>query len=296
MFGPSQEHQELVARFRAAVGDLVELNTFQTRGTWWFAARRGARDVRIGITGDRGQLSGVAYAAPLGPRPLECLVEGTYASHLTFERVQTGDAEFDERTRVHGLPPEVVRAALDGPTRRWILDTHVPPRPPQIETEGGWLRIHRSYRRVSAIGALPCADLPPPEEIARWLDLTVALADRLVGAYDATRASIAAQGGPARAAQWEADARAVLARRSQKRANVRVALAVGIAAVVVVPIVVLALVLALSALGACMTSAELDGPSARSATCPATVAWGGVFAMRRRGHTEGGSGPAYAIA
>ncbi|MBI4704656.1 MAG: hypothetical protein HY744_26435 [Deltaproteobacteria bacterium] len=242
-------YQQVLDVLRAALGGLHELNSYLDQGDWWFAAQHRGREVHVGLAGDGGRVTGLTYAAPLVPRTLQCNIEGTYVSHLTLPRVQTGDPEFDARAHVHGAPPEIVQAALDGPTRRWILDTHVPPRPPQITTDHGFLGIYRCYRRTTRLLEIPPLEMPDAAEIARWLDAALGLADRLNGAFDATYQGLQAQQGRAAAERWLAEQHAAADQLARKRTTVRWIVFGAVAALFVLPLLamlVIALLLLLS--------------------------------------------------
>ena len=218
MFGPGRDQQLFVENLRRAVPDARELNARTARGSWWWGGTFRGRPVKVSLLGRHDFLSGVQYCAALGPLPIRMYVEGHYAHYSHAKVVTTGDAEFDRLYKVHGLPAEVVGAALDAPTRAWYLQTYGE-RSPQTTAEDAWLHVYRSYRKTFDSTVLPDHAVPTAEEIARFLEAAIGLSDRLTGAYESLRASIAQGQGAAAAERWHAAQLGVLrdAEQASKR-------------------------------------------------------------------------------
>jgi hypothetical protein len=205
--------EEVRRRIEAVAGPLRELRRRTGNGLWRFEGSHRGRPVRISVIEDEGHFSGVCYEAWLGGRPLLCFVEGAYVHHLSVPRVVTGDPSFDGPLRAWGAPVPVVHGVLDGPTRSAFVEHHRAGRAVRLWTEEGWLRCSRSGGRQEGPLFSHTVELPEPHEIRSWLDTTLAMADRLVAAFDAAEAS----GGPA----WRAEQEAFLDGRAKDQRKLR---------------------------------------------------------------------------
>ena len=121
--------------------------------------------------------------------------------------VRTGDPAFDRAFLVTGTPHEVVLAALDGPTRAWILDM----RPPaSVTLDPGQLRVTWNES--------------PTAEVLEGCRTQLAMADALVRAYDECLARHRTYRGERAADRWNAENR-VARGETVDRAQVRNVLA-----------------------------------------------------------------------
>lgn len=243
MFGPDSDQTLFLNNLQAVVGPIQELTSrTDPSSNWLFSAAYRGRPVEIGLDRGRGRFSYVRYTAPLAV-PVRMFVEGHYASYALATVVSTGDPEFDRRYKVHGNPPDVVAQALDAPLRQWYLATYGD-RPPQTDTEHGRLGIFHCFRPHGATHA----NVPSSQEIAHFLEVVLALTDRLASCYMAQKAAIAASHGAAAAEQWHASNVGLLESVDRTRSRRRMYLFAALAAIFGLPLlgVLLAAVLMLA--------------------------------------------------
>lgn len=180
------------------------------------ATARGAREVK--------ELIGVRIGVPLNDRPVRLAVDSTELGRSSG-KIPTGDAAFDDAMEVEGWPAEVCVAALDAGSRRYLVEAF-DRRWPYLETEDGQLRM---TRRLVDRGSRPDAE---PAEVAEMARQLVALADRLIDAYDDARAEVQRSQGDAAAEAFDQAQRARWDAHLSRRGRVR--LVVGLAVLVVV--------------------------------------------------------------
>ncbi len=142
-----------------------------------------------GYTGGSGQpkrLSNINIELDLGGRPVRLKIDETSLGRSKSDHdVMSGDAVFDDRMAVSGWPADGVRAALDGDTRRYLLDTF-DKRWPYVDTRDGRLQMRRTaiyhHRKGNPLG--------DPAEIAETARHVQSMASRLVETYDEMHAEI----------------------------------------------------------------------------------------------------------
>jgi hypothetical protein len=247
VFGPGKDQLLFKANLERAIGPVREVNAYSDPGDWVFTGTFKGKTVRAGIVGSKGTFSGVRYAAPISG-PVRFHVEGHYATYTHAAHVPTGDPEFDQLYKVHGLPPEIVLAALDAPMRRWYIDTYGD-KSPQTDSGNGWLSLYKTYRRTMDTFDLPDSDVPMPEEIAHFFDVAIGLADRMSQGYEARRAEIAQTHGPAAAEQWHASYVGTMQDAERRRQQQRKLLIAIVLAVVAFPVVITVVIIAFMILG-----------------------------------------------
>lgn len=144
----------------------------------------------------------LGLCAPLPkPLPIALLVEDrerfSYMGKLA--EVKTGDPAFDARFFVAGLPKEVVAAAFDGETRRWMLEVF--PKWPSLSLDDGmvWTRMGLSTKVEIQAGA---GSEITAHELTSKADGITRLANRLVEAYDHFYGAELARAGPEAANAW----------------------------------------------------------------------------------------------
>lgn len=228
-------------------------------GAWWHTGTWRGRPVRVGISPHERswqRLHSVIFSASIGDRPVALTIDGMNVVHVSrseAERVRTGDPEFDALYQVFGAPAEVIAAALDAPTRRWVLD-HAKS---GIATRdgGGWINVCPPLFPSTTIAGVgvelaSSSEVMSAERVAYWLDATLALADRLTAAFDQRFDAIARAHGHAAAHAW-AEAVRGAERRRLERSKLRrfVLLAAILLVLVVMPIACLLGWQILSALG-----------------------------------------------
>ena len=254
-----EETRQTVAVLESVVGPLTPENDFWEVGHWYLRGTMQGRDLRIAVVTDGGVLTGLIFAVSLGGRPIALSVTGRNTSILGVPVVPTGDPVFDRRFIVHGWPDEVVHGVLDDATRNWLCEAYgrePPPllRPisadPEISTESGFLTYYRHLRVMEGIVALPHGHIPTRENVVEWLGSIVGMADRAVGAFDATQAAIAASRGPEAAARWVQRWVDAAAARQNRRRKLRTIVFAVVIALVVLPILIAACVLGAAFLGA----------------------------------------------
>jgi hypothetical protein len=129
-----------------------------------------------------------ALAVSIGPRPL---MLGLTPGDLRLPRVDTGDPAFDERFRLAGAPPDVLRSVFTpelrarfvaSPYRTWMHhdDGHIHLAVDEIVSDG-----HGGAR-----------------ELQMMADLLVDVSQRICGEWD-RQAAEAARQGPQAAAAWQ---------------------------------------------------------------------------------------------
>jgi hypothetical protein len=238
MFGFDRQQ---LANIEQAVGPTIAENRREERGAWWHQGRLYGQPVWLGLD-TRGAITGIDFAAPLCGRPIQLSISDrrTTTAWGTAELL-TGDSRFDTTFLVTGWPAEVLHAALDEPTRRWLLSTF-PRRDPQISTEFGRVQIHRSLATASGSLGVSGDQAMPPAELAYWMESMTRLAAGLVTAFDQIHARIAREHGPAAAHAWIQAQVAEFAALERARASFRVRTGVGVLLFTLVLLVVIAVV------------------------------------------------------
>lgn len=225
LFGPNENVQAVFASLQAVLGP-GEIERFNVGGDACYRLRgqhRG-RPMEAVVTTDGGILSSVRFEVFLGQRPITLLLNHRKNTSIyAVPEVRTGDPDFDGVFLLNGFPAEVLRDALDAPTRAWLLERFRTAEP-TVETEDGSIRIRVPLRAKEGILALPYGREIPPAEVAYWLDAIGALGDRLAGAFDHHQAEITRTRGPEAAAQWARAQLGEMSARATRRSNLRLLL------------------------------------------------------------------------
>jgi hypothetical protein len=236
--------QELLEQVQRVVGPLQESGAERDFGGWPFKAHYLGHDWLVVVHTDRSVLCGLSLGAWLGNRPLMLSIHDTRTSLFGMEPIALGDAPFDAEFRVFGWPEEVLRELLDAPTRQWLLGAYAS-RDPELKTVGGYLLFYLPLRNMAGPFALSSGRIPSTDELAQWLQVAAAFADRLTAGFDRAYAAAAASGGPQAAARWLQTQHDAAAARDERAKRVRrTVLGVVLAVVVVVPVLLIAIVVA----------------------------------------------------
>ena len=201
LFSVTRFDQRQLANIEQVFGPTVAENTRDERGPWWLRGQYRGQPVWLGLA-TSGSIKGIDFAAPLGGRLIRLSIHDRRTTSIYGSpEVRTGDPRFDAEFLVNGWPAEAITAALDEPTRQWLLSTYTG-KDPQIVTEVGRVQIFRSLATFSGSLGVGEEQAMPPAELAYWMDTMARLAAGLVGAFDQTQATIARERGPAAAQAW----------------------------------------------------------------------------------------------
>ena len=214
LFGPNEDVRALFASLQAVLGpgEIVDDNIGGSACYHVYGQHRG-RPIHVFITTTGGIPLAVRFGASLGGRPITLLLNHRKnTTILAVPEVRTGYSEFDELFLLNGFPAEVLRDALDTPTRTWVIEQFTS-REPTLTTERGEITldvvVHVRFKHL----ARPM----PPAEVVYWLDALLPIADRLVLAFDQHHQAISQAHGPAAAKQWvQANAGAMEARAARR--------------------------------------------------------------------------------
>lgn len=199
IFGPREDVRALFANVHSVIGSgpIVDENVggdpcFHLRGQY-----RG-HPIHALISTDGGILFSVRFGVPLGDRAITLLLSHRRNTNVHgVPEVRTGDARFDGLFLLNGCPPSALQAALDRPTRAWLVE-QFSAREPTLSAERGEV----SLRVVLQKSFSTVVRQMPATEVASWLDALLPIADRLGSAFDEERAHIAHSQGDRAADDW----------------------------------------------------------------------------------------------
>lgn len=180
------------------------------------------RSCRIGVVHLRGarasgtarQTRGVEILVSLGQRPIRLDLGARGVTVPSMPTRPTGDAAFDDRFVVQGIPVEACAAAFDADVRRWALDRFT--EWPSLRTEDDDLRLF--HQTVSDTPGWTTS----PEELRAAIQWTLHIADRLASEFDRQQDQVRRSSGQAAADEWVADVHGSLERRDRNRTLIRV--------------------------------------------------------------------------
>lgn len=208
------QREHLAALFEAAAGPLTWLDhdtaSGSIRGYSLTLATHTAN-----IAGGNRVITGGKVSVDLGGRPLRMLIDNRARTHPALPVVVTGDAAFDDLFLIQGWPDQALRMAFDDDVRRWITGQW-PNGWPALTAEGG-----RLVGRLTVFRHGGSDDVMSAEDFRRATEGIVALAERLVSAHDAERASAVAHGGAGAGAAWDESLRANETNLAGKRVALR---------------------------------------------------------------------------
>ncbi|MBK7586071.1 MAG: hypothetical protein IPI67_38540 [Myxococcales bacterium] len=241
IFGPNEDVRTLFTSVQAVIGPgpIVDENIGGDPCYHLHGQYNGHR-IHAFVSTDGGLLFSVRFGVPLGDRPITLRVNHRKNTRIHgVPEVRTGDAQFDGLFLLNGFPPSVVEAALDGPTRAWLVEQFAAREPP-LTAEAGEVTLN-----VVLVKSLSnAARHMPPAEVGSWLEQLLPIADRLASAFDGQRDQIGRSQGPRAAEDWVRGYTAATQARADQRSQVRL----GLYAAVIAP-VMLALFVGALALG-----------------------------------------------
>jgi len=225
IFGPNDNVKAVFASLQAVLGP-GEIVQYHVGGDaeYRLVGLHRQRTVVAEVHTDGGVLHSVRFAVDLGGLPITLLLNHRRNTTIyAVPEVRTGDADFDQVFLLNGFPAEVLREALDAPTRQWLLATYRE-KTPTLETEHGSLRVGVVLRASQGVWMLPSGREMPPAEIAYWLDALLSITDRLTGSFRRQADTIARTHGASAAEQWVRQHTEAMTARASRRGNLRVLL------------------------------------------------------------------------
>jgi len=225
LFGPNENVTAVFASAQAVIGP-GEVVPFYVGGDacYQLVGRYGGRVVEVVVRTDANVLTSIELAAALDGLPITLLLNHRKNTSIyAVPEVRTGDADFDGVFLLNGFPSEVLREALDAPTRGWLLERFRNVNP-TLETENGRLTISVVLRATKGLFMLPYGREIPPAEIAVWFDALLAIANRLIASFHRQRDGIARTRGTLAAEQWVRHHVDAMEGRTNRRRNLRILL------------------------------------------------------------------------
>ncbi len=166
------------------------------------------------VAGHRGvRVSGIHILVPLAQRPIEFDLGARGKVHFSMPTERTGDATFDERFIIHGIPIAPIVSAFDHDIRRW-LERYFPDWP-SLTTRDGSLQLW--HQTVFQFGGETS-----PAAVREAFQWAGHIADRLVTEFDRAHMEAGRTSGPAAADQWLEDVQNAHGRRGRKRTMIRI--------------------------------------------------------------------------
>lgn len=222
IFGPNENVQAVFASLQAVLGpgEFVRYNVGGD-AAYRLAGLHRQRPVTADVHTDGGILHSVQFAVDLGGLPITLLLNHRKNTTIhAVPEVRTGDADFDQVFLLNGFPAEVLREALDAPTRQWLLATYRA-KTPTLETEHGALNLGVVLRASQGLWSLPYGREIQPAEVVYWFDALLSIADRLTGSFRRQADSIARVHGAAAADQWVRQHTEAMDARASRRTKLR---------------------------------------------------------------------------
>lgn len=192
------EHQFLSA-LRQATG-CAETPAHDPSGRWQWQTTFAGRALPFSLSGPK-RFSHCEIGASLGDRPIALVLATRHQSVSGLPAVPTGDGAFDAVYQAHGVPREVIAAALAPAVRTWLVQTWGGEEP-EIFVRGGHVCLLVAVERRMGWVQVPGAQVPPPEVLVRWLQGLLMVTDGLCQAFDACHGAVVQTQGAAAAQQW----------------------------------------------------------------------------------------------